>query len=232
MWIFICGGYRTGSVLQYNLVSELIKRTESGINIGFKKPEKFKEIQDKYSKRKSYVVFKSHVMTPEIEKEFKDGNAIGLKTIRDIRDVVVSLAHKKDTTYEYIIDKRLKYHLDIFEPWERIEQMYVARYETFAFDLQNEIKRIASYLDIGVSDEIVEAIYEKCNIENHKKYIKQLDYSNRKYDNKTMLHPNHIHSGESLQWKSKLTQKQVDKIEDQAKVWLESNGYQLSSEII
>ena len=216
--------------MQYNLVAELIKRTQSGVKIGFKKPEKFKNIQEKYAHHKSYVVFKSHVMTPEIEEEFKKGNAIGLKTIRDIRDVVVSLAHKKDRTYDYIINKRLQYHLDIFKPWEKIDQMYTARYEDFAFDLKNEIIRIAEYLEIEVTDEIVDAIYDKCNIETHKKYIEQVDYTDKKYDKKTMLHPNHIHSGATHQWKEKLDINQIEEIEEQARDWMVNNDYQFNKE--
>jgi len=230
MWVFICGGYRTGSVLQYNLVCEIVKRTDSGLCIGFRRPEGFAKLQSKYSKRKKYVVFKSHELTPEIEAEFKNSNAIGFKTIRDMRDVVVSLAHKYDKSYDEIIKSRINFDLKIFKPWVKLDDsMYIRKYEDFVFNLRDEIKNLAAHLKIELTDEIVEEIYEQCNINSHKKYIENTDYSAKQFDSKTMLHPNHINSGKTEQWKTKLNAEQIQEIEKLSGNWLKKHGYDLYS---
>lgn len=231
MWIFLCGGYRTGSALYYNLVGDVIQKTNTGIKLGFKQPKRFDEIFERYDSRRKYVIFRSHRISSKMREAFKNGNAVGFRTIRDFRDVVVSYAHKMDVSYDESIEQ-LHTHLKIFRSWSLYSPIHVRKYEEFAFNIEDEIIRIANILNVHIKYDQVTEIAKARNITATKKYISEVDYTNNKFDTATSFHQNHINSGKINQWKEKLSDKQIARIEEITHTWMRRQGYQLSSELV
>jgi FkbM family methyltransferase len=235
MWIFCCGAVRSGSTLQYNIVSELVEHAGAGKRIEFVPPGEFSNIREKYKDYSGYKVFKSHLLTEEIELEFNNRNAKGIYSYRDLRDVVISLAKKNNKDYDsYIFDEQyLKSNINNAINWERVTPIYRSKYETFAFDLETEIYRISRFLELDVPKETIKDIASKLSIEKQKKIINDTvdfkELGGNKFNSKTLLHHNHINSGEKEQWRKQLTKKHIRRIEETGKDWLVNNGYPLKT---
>jgi len=227
MWVFICGGYRSGSTLHYNLVSAIVEKENKGKRIKIVQPKNFGEFKLRHQDYKKFKIYKSHILTPSIREEFENNNALAIQSKRDIRDVVVSFAIKQNKSFDNIIDE-LPNHLKLFKAWKEVSPMLESKYEQFAFNLKEEIIRISKYLNISLNEELINNLASEYSLTNQKKYISNKNFGSNNFDGKTLLHSNHINSGANEQWKTKLTEVQIEKIETMASNWLVENGYELS----
>lgn len=234
MWIFCCGAKRSGSTLQYNLISKLVEVSNTGIRIEYSKPENFPKLKEENKNENGYKVFKTHVLTDEIKVEILENKSFAFYSFRDIRDVIVSSISKGWISQENksIRNSTLDY-LKEYEKWMEVkDQLVLRKYEDFFNHIHEEARFIALKLGIELTEEQLVTIAEELSINNLKEYIgsdnfKKQQSGNQIFDSKTLLHSNHINNGYPRQWKDKLSKKEILIIEKNANHWLSKNGYGL-----
>lgn len=240
MWVICCGMPRSGSTLQYQIAAKLIEDAGIGKRVGWCLPADFPRLRDKFTHYKKMKVFKSHVATKEILKEFDEHNAVGVYIFRDIRDVVASHMRKYSTDFQEILKiKFIDRWIDNYYKWVTLDKVQVSKYEVVISDLVAEVKRISEHLGLFLSKQQYAKIASEFEInkqleriEEFKKTLspKELKKNGVVYDAHSQLHINHIYSGKIGVWKDYLTQKEIRIVESKAKKWLLTNGYLLNSE--
>jgi len=236
MWIFCGGMARSGSTLQFQLTAHLIENAGLGKRVEWVRPEEFPRLREKYAHFTGWKVFKTHVCTAEMLAEFGAENAKGVYVFRDVRDAVVSRLSKGSETFEHLWkDGFLDRILTNFHRWTSLEAVLVSRYDEMVADLSGEVGRIAAHLGIAVGREECERVAAEYTVAQQRERVREAEAAGRlrqtdgiQYDPVSNLHVDHIRSGESGEWRSRLAPEEVAMIEDRAKAWLTANGYPLS----
>lgn len=233
MFIFCGGMFRSGSTLQYQIVSQLIEDRGLGSRITWHSPEAFSEIRSVNSGSSQMLVFKAHKLTSEMRKEIEENGALVITVHRDIRDVVISAMKKNDWSFRKIWrNDRLRYWTGRFDEWARQPRALVCRYEDLVADLQGEIRRIADYLDISLSRGEIASLARSYSLDNQKlradKVASQLQAGSNsgKYDPHSLLHFNHIATGGIGEYNKILQPAQIRAIEDECGEWMMRWGYE------
>lgn len=235
MWIVCGGGKRSGSTLQYNIISKIVEESKKGKRLTHFKPEEFNKVKEQNSDYKGYKVFKTHSLTTKIKYEIESDNAIVFHCYRDIRDVVVSYINKgwisgNQASIIDAVDNYLKEH----NAWQNYStEINSRKYENFAFKLVDEIHYLSNVLNIKLNEEQINKISNDLNIESLKKSQDKISEdklrqsSNQTFHQDTLLHTNHINDGSSGQFLKALSKSNISLIESLAYNYLVKNDYQL-----
>jgi len=233
MWIFCGGMARSASTLQFQIASNLVELTKCGRVIGW--TDEFPLTKEKYQNLKGMKVVKSHACTKEMEHEFKLNNAKGIYIYRDIRDVAISLMQKNNSSFDDLLSSgKIDNAIYHYNKWTLLPNMLISRYEDSIDNLKDETRRIARHLDIDISENDLISIAENLSINRQKERMKKINLKNAVfknenniYDPKTLLHTNHIKSGEIGGFKRKLSEKNIRQFEKIYGTWLKTNKYEL-----
>ena len=232
---------RSGSTLQYQIVTEIVESTGKGMTIGYVDKitpafvEYFKDISYREDK---FLVVKCHNYTSEVKNLAQHSNIKFFYSYRDIRDVVVSLGNKfLNSTNEVIKKDKASYHLYNYYQWTSLKNIFISEYNSLVQNMSEEIIKIAKYLQQEITLQAVQFISEKFSLDNQIKKIKTIENlkqgiqnsKNDIYDPVSQLHNNHIRSGKSEQWKQELSSEQIEYLENLAFSWLIDRGYNLST---
>jgi hypothetical protein len=228
---------RAGSTLQYQLTARLVEDAGLGARVEWVQPGQFPELRDRHAGDPSLKVFKSHYFTPEIEEEFRNGNARALYVYRDLRDVYVSLMKKLSRPFDSIwrngfLSQCIEHH----ERWTGCSPCYVSAYEQMTSDLAGEAKRIAAFLEIPIDDEgccRLAADYELARQKEriaamHEDSPDTMVYGDNRVHTRELLHDNHIQSGTVEGWREELDPIEITMIEKEVGDWLTQQGYALA----
>lgn len=141
---------RSGSTLQYNIASEIIERRKLGNR------EVWIDDHEKYFNFISpdeITVFKSHILTDTLRQLLQDGRAKAV-VVRDIRDSTASwqAKNKEHLTLEKGLDFA-RHTMYLLNSWEKLpaNSILISKYEKIVIDVPEEVSRIASWLDIELS---------------------------------------------------------------------------------
>ena len=235
MWIFACGPVRSGSTLQFNIVRELLEKTDKGYSTEYVVPEDFINIYDKVNDDNKIKLFKTHKITPFMEKLILENKAQCICCYRDIRDVITSKIHaqkleyKPDTNF-YSFSKDYVNYISFIKG---LPKSYLSKYEEFYKDIYEETSKIADFLNIKISENEIKDIQEKLTYSkmsnkdrNTDKFVnpKGVEYL---IDKKTLLHDNHFKNIHPEGYKSLLTKKSQISIEKGSFKWMLNNGYKI-----
>lgn len=235
MWV-LCGGMqRSGSTLQFQLAAHLVEMTGRGQRQTYVEPDKLAEALDQSTASPDLKVAKTHIFNDSVRLALRSGRAVGLYTFRDIRDVVVSFMHKEERPFsEESARHHVTQNLAWYAGWVKEAGVLVSRYETFVQDLPAEVARIAAFLNIPLSAADCAEVAAQYSLERQRETIaKSVEanhlsrHANSQFDPYSLLHTNHIHSGEVGAWRSELTPHQIAFVEGLAGDWLTENGYPL-----
>ena len=105
MWVFCCGMMRSGSTLQFQLAARIAEETGLGKRIEWIKAQDFSLAREKYKNYKGLKIFKSHIYTEEMGREFSRNNAMGVYIYRDIRDAFLSQQTKDKANFATLISQ-------------------------------------------------------------------------------------------------------------------------------
>lgn len=230
-WIF-CGGMpRSGSTLQYNIAAELVER------LGIGRRERWvDDHKDYFSKPDEdiVIVFKSHLMTPEIEECFKNGNAKGLVSYRDVRDSTASWQAKTRTPLS--LDQAIQFSddaIDMFRAWKSIEGqgVYFSKYEDFYKDIESEVIKIANFIGVITDDFILKSVINAVSVESIKEGLKKIPENQFTqsgpftWNAKTLVHTDHLNGGYVGRYKSEMQSEIQHCLTERHRAWLEAYGY-------
>jgi len=240
MWIFCCGMQRSGSTLQFQLTARLVEVAGWGRRVEWAKPERFGKLRRQFANDPCWKVFKIHVCTDQMAKEFQRGNAMGVYTFRDLRDVIVSTMRKYELSFDKLMGGNfLDNCLEQYRRWTALPRVLTSKYEDMIANLPREVERIAGHLGVALSAETYQQIAAEHTLAQQKERI---EASIKKgelregvvkgmfYDPNTNLHTNHIHEGAVGGWKEVLSPGQAQCLEDKTADWLVAHGYELAGE--
>jgi len=238
MWIFCCGMPRSGSTVQYLLTKEIVENQGVAKIIGFVRKKEFADLYQESFAQYKYIIVKSHRYIPQALPLFESGQAKAVYTYRDMRDVVLSRIKKRSMDFGYDVALRIvRLNLNSYHQWQRVSPILVSRYEEMITDLKQEALRIASFLEIEISDDFAVGLAQKYSLAEQIKRIANIDAQGKNtrqtkigayYDQEMQLHSDHIRSGKSEQWKTEMSPMQIAFIEGRAYKWLLEHNYPIS----
>ena len=234
MLIFCCGMMRSGSTVQYQIVTELIESRNLGISIGWISQfnaTAAKILEDAARRDDKMIVLKTHHYTAEAASLHERGLAKMIYSYRDLRDVVVSLGHQfYDSPEEVLSGSTVSRLLRNDYRWRHLPDILVSRYESIVDELPKEVLRIAHHLNISLTAQQAASIADKFSLARQRQRIGQLQLPSAPeaaniYDPVNQLHPGHIQSATVGQWQSVLSSSQVTALESAILSWLVDRGY-------
>jgi hypothetical protein len=232
MFVFCGGMFRSGSTLQYQVVSRLVEDSGHGQRVSWHSPSDFRRLRNQGPYHDSIHVFKAHKLTDEMRDEIVNNGALSLTVHRDIRDVVVSAMRKNNWTFRRIWRRdRLRYWTMRFDDWSKLPNVFICRYDELTGDLPASIRRIGDYLGIKAGDKEVAMMAKEYNLDSQKKLVNEVAELfkggglSTKYDPRSLLHYNHIASGRTGEYRSMLKPAQIRAIEYECRNWMHRWGY-------
>jgi hypothetical protein len=231
MWIICCGLPRSGSTLQYNIIADIVEYGNQGKRIGFIENENFHTIIKENVAYPKYKIIKTHLLTSTMKEYLQNKKAILFSCYRDIRDVAVSYNSVWNKSLNnFIIDGNLDYYLNTYYEIKSYHPIQFNSYQELNCNLIDEISKIATLLNISLTQNQIDEIYKNNTLELRKNRLNTTDLvqlNGYKYNSHTLLHHNHITNGNSNQWKVKLSYWAIFKIELLSNFWLKENGFQI-----
>lgn len=218
---------RAGSTLQFLIVKEVLLTNGQVVD----------HISQELSSKKEFNhdihnIVKAHRVTPEIRRLLQQPSSRSLYIYRDVRDVLVSefrLLDIKPSIWAILKNEIVGSVLEDFPIWKSLPNVQISEYSEVMNDLPAEVKKISKHLNVEISDEQIGHISDKLSIRKMKSEQDKKVFNRKKFNRKTMLHSNHINSGESEQWKSHFTESQISILEGISQPWLRDSGFTLHS---
>lgn len=233
-WVFCAGMIRSGSTLQFQLASSIIEATSLGRRMKYAAESEFESVLKATPESDELKIFKAHVCTPPMANLCRSGSAVVLYCYRDIRDVAVSAMRKFSMTFESLVEARwLDQAISDFSAWTSMPRVLISKYEEMIGSIGDEAFRISGFLGAGIGNVDLKAISDDFSIPAQLERIKALRQrypsmiaaSDIVFDDKELLHHNHIHKGEIGAWRSELPSVQQRFLTDRYRSWLLSTGY-------
>lgn len=233
-WVFCGGMIRSGSTLQFQLASSMVEQTGLGRRMRYVPEAEFDAVLKDNPDNCGLKVFKAHICTAPMADLCHSGNAVVLYCYRDIRDVAVSALRKFSMSFESLVEARwLDQAIADFNAWTAMPRVLVSRYEEMVRSVGVESSRISTFLGTGFGAGEALAIGEQFSIPAQQERINTLRQrhpgtiaaSDIVFDDKELLHHNHIHRGEIGAWRNELLPHQQGFLTDRYRSWLLSTGY-------
>jgi len=221
---------RSGSTVQYQITKDIVETSGKGYGLGWVEVHDFAEVYASHLDEEQRLVVKTHAFTPKIGELIASGEGRAIYVHRDIRDVTVSLMHKRKKSFWYILlaTPFIEMVLENHKNWTSQPGILISKYEEMVSDLKQEVLRIARYLEIPLKETEAEQIASKYTLERQIAKVKQLETSERQsgkmVDSELLFHRNHIHSGQVGQWVTSLTTFQVHLLETLARDTFGASG--------
>lgn len=233
-WVFCAGMIRSGSTLQFQLASCMVERTGLGRRMKYVPEAEFHAVLRDNSENEGLKVFKAHVCTLPMADLCRSRDAVVLYCYRDIRDVAVSALRKFNMSFDSLVAAQwLDQAIADFDAWTILPRVLVSRYELMVRCVDEEARRISKFLELGVGDGEALSIAGEFSIPAQQERINALRQhhpgtiaaNDILFDEKELLHHNHIHKGEVGAWRNELLPLQQRFLTDRYKSWLVSTGY-------
>jgi len=232
------------------MARDIVEETNCGIGIGYHTESRLEE-RDRDTPKKRIVVCKVFKFLPQTspwgEKFLKEGRLKALCTIRDPRDIIVSMksrggARKKDGRKVGDFD----FHLtasEFFPVWlGQLEQWIdlgpritmMTKYEELIVNLYKEAKRIARHLEINADDDLLKTIAKRYTIQSQLDAKKKHQEARKKAMDEEENAPREdpwlpsvpaIKFGTSGHWRTWLSTGEVALVEKHNRGFMERFGY-------
>lgn len=234
-----CGGMsRSGGTVQYQLVCEVAKFANLAKPIGFLTDTRYKQAQrDGYS-----VVGKSEPPQDWMLREVRRGNAKVFTIYRDPRQVCASLIRffqardeyrniePPDDYFDWVLEGPFRDALRWFSEWEQLPYnlVHVDCYEECHPDAWHlAVMDYADFLEVDLPINQSRLIAAKCSIFTNTVQIENLS---RWINGNNLLTKAHIGPNEGdLSWASELTDEQINRVELEARHFMEIHGYEFAT---
>ena len=183
---------------------------------------------------------KCHEGGPAFAKALADGRALALYAIRDVRDVVDSMLHKRGQDFETFLKRGMVHQILANDrEWTRRPRRLDQRYESLIADPEAGVAAIARHLGIELEEGEAETVAAEYSLEANRLRARSVaarlaatgidldDPANRqRSDEQTLLHWNHVREGRVGGWRSRATPRQRRVVHRLAGRWLGDHGYE------
>jgi len=230
----ICGGLmRTGSLAMFQIMREIVEVRGAGFapvlehgNEG----EHFDQECCRWACQPEVFVTKLHTYRDSLacensQCEFGSPRIKVVMTIRDIRDVMVSLIHFKNSTFDSELHARAYTNFsNEYHRWvDHIpaENLLIVKYEDMITDRFTTVLQVARFLDLALNAPEAKAIDRKWDITANVERAK----AGHAISSKDFMSPRHIYKGQADVWQEELTEEQIKQVEDDHWDFLVENGY-------
>ncbi len=242
--VFCSGMYRACSTWQYEVVAHLLEHHVDGRRLGYLTGEEYKSLLHHAGgpaipSNTGWRVLKSHEGDRSFARAIADGRAMAVYAYRDVRDVVFSLMHKRNLTFEQLLRQGMIHQVlanDRF--WMRQPGMLVQRYEEILSEPIGGVRALAEFLEIELESGEAEQIATAYSLESNKARTEALrlrleqvgldlnEAANAQIcDSNTLLHWNHVRSGRAGSWYDEATPRQRWILLRLCGRWLEARDY-------
>ena len=238
--IICCGVNRSGSTWTYQVIKELLK-DESYTDLSFIYASEANKITDALKQSKLPVVVKMHTYAPLLDSLEEMDYAKLIYSHRDVRDIILSISRKSKRSIDDTINMPfIKDSIESYSDWCKHSCFKPISYTTIRNEPSIAVMQIANHINLDISKEKGIEIAEKLSFKNQKKYIANMRSSlkgrflailqnfrllNVARDKDSLLHYNHIQSGEVDEWKAVMSYKQAEEIYDKYSDWMMSFNY-------
>ncbi len=240
MDVLSVGMYRACSTWQYEVIAHLLERHRDGQRLGYVTGEQYAAHVVRSRSRPDWRVLKSHEGHRGFAKALAQGRALAVYAYRDIRDVVFSLMHKRGVIFERLVRQGMIHQILVNDRfWSTQQRVLPQRYESLIADPIAGVRELASYLGIAITDaEAADVAAEYLFQTNRRRTIELVDRlrdqgidlddpSNLQYyDQRTLLHWNHLREGRPGKWRTHATPEQRVVLARLCDAWLVAHGYE------
>lgn len=238
MWVLCCGMHRSGSTLQYQIVTKVAQFHPNAHILGWVEGQLEEQSRELLDSPDVLYIAKLHNYDPMVAEFWAEHHPKAIYIYRDIRDVVVSTMHMQSWVFDSLeMTSRVNEVLQNDLHWTRQPGILVSRYEDVMAEggVAAEVRRIADYVGVSLAAEQIDDIAQSVSFKENKRYIEQFDYENKgiqyartSMDPQSLLHNKHLRSGASGQWQQELSAEEIALIETLTGDWLVGRGYSLS----
>lgn len=240
--IICCGVNRSGSTWTYQVVKAILKtKNISFTDLSFLDATDSSDISKAISSDNDLVVVKMHEYSDNLKSIKNKNNFKLIYSHRDIRDIVLSLHRKTNKTFDEITKMPyLNNSVKSYEYWRELDDFLPVSYHDIESNSKKAIDEISNHLLINLNDSQRLDISEEFSKEMQKKRIRKskssingmfklvlqklnLDLNAR--DNDSLLHFNHIQSGQIDEWKTMMSYSQAQEIYEKFKDWMTHLNY-------
>ncbi|MCA9296949.1 MAG: sulfotransferase domain-containing protein [Phycisphaerales bacterium] len=237
MFIFCYGMMRSGSTLQYQLVSSLVERANRGHRLPWHEPEDFPKLAAQHADDDAWLVFKAHWCSDAIRGSFSSAGSIGFGIHRDLRDVMISHAEKYDKPLTPEHCRRfVQQCMDSFGGWNDLPRTMIVRYDELINETTSVIQAMAKHLGLPCSEATAQELADLHTPDAQRARIRRAADSGTLQDawpggpkmlSDELLHADHLADGHIGKWKERLTPECFSAIDDVAGGWLLEHGYEM-----
>jgi hypothetical protein len=236
MFIFCYGMMRSGSTLQFQLVSSLVERAGRGHRLAWHEPDAFPSLAEAHANDDAWRVFKAHWCSDAIRESFETAESVGFGIHRDLRDVMISHAEKysKPLTPDHC-RRFVTQCIDSFRGWSDLPRTMVVRYDDLMVDAKTVIEAMAAHLGLPCTGVAAGELADLHTPAAQRARISQASESGEMLDawpggpkmvSGDLLHADHLADGRIGKWKQRLTPECLSAIDDVAGSWLAEHGYE------
>ena len=240
MYVLCAGMYRACSTWQYEVITHLLDKHRGGERLGYLTGEEFAARYRSGEQDAGWSVLKSHEGDRSFARAIGAQRAIAVYAYRDVRDVVFSLMHKRGVSFELLVRQGMIHQIfanDRF--WSKQPGVVVQGYEKLVEDPVTGVLELGAHLGLEISrEEAVEVAGEYSFQTNRRRTLELVerlqaqgvdlsDPSNLQYyDQKTLLHWNHLREGRPGNWRTHATPGQRAILSRLCDKWLIAHGYE------
>ena len=173
MLVVCIGLSRSASTLQYNIARELICNRLGGKDLGYSKSKTY-IYKILSSSKGGNAIIKTHNYCDFYKEEsLVKNNVKFLCTFRDLREVAASVMQAYNANFDRIKQKDLKREMEKFYKFKQLTPLLMQNYSELVTDLKKAITDIGDFLGIVLSENDIQRIYKKCNLDSQRKKIEE-----------------------------------------------------------
>ena len=166
---------RSGSTLQYNLVTSLVDTMGTGVAHGGFRPQEFETLERQFAewqRTEGHHVFKTHHVASFMPQMVQADLMRIVYVFRDLRDVAASLQR----AWNYSDEKTLAALSNAVQRDDEFRRMGVLcqKYEHLRVNTRGALAELAAYLDLDPPPGSESVVLQQCSLENTKRTIRRI----------------------------------------------------------
>jgi hypothetical protein len=239
MDILCVGMYRACSTWQYDVAAHLVEQYYRGTRLGFVQSHEYARLP--HARTGAWRVLKSHEGGPAFAHALCSGRALALYAIRDPRDVVCSMLHKRQQDFDTFLRQGMVHQIlanDRFWTRQPKPAVLCQRYEALIAKPAAGVREIADHLRIALPQGAEHAIADQFSFEANKKRTEDAAHrlkvlgvdtavpeSAVYFDPHSLLHWNHLREGRVGAWAAQTTRREQAILSLILGQWMTAHNY-------